>query len=72
MKWIPVNEKMPEDNETCLVTVKSKSTGGLALTVGNCEHQKCWFLQTEIGTAAYPISDWIVVAWMYAPEVYKE
>lgn len=71
--WIPVEERLPDNNEPVLCWVKSTTiASGETYIIGSCSN-KCWFLQTyEIGHHYFPVKDYEVAAWMPLPEPYKE
>ena len=65
-RWIPVSEKLPEENGYYLVTIKWK--GKYSGTV---------YIETDVVEYDKKIKKWIcgdgkVIAWMPLPEPYKE
>ena len=70
VKWIDVNERLPErDGETVLCYVKNSSTEGETCVVGCIQQRKHWFLQIcNIGVASFPNHYWKVTHWMPLPE----
>ena len=68
-EWIDVNDRLPERDETVLCYVKSTMiSGGECFTIGNCHHQKFWFLQNSVGTTSFPMHFWAVTHWMPLPK----
>lgn len=66
--WIPVEERLPENNKSVLAYAKSRARGGDVCFVGS-HHGGVWFLQSDIGTESYP-TQYDVVAWRPLPEPY--
>ena len=71
--WIPVEERLPDNNEPVLCWVKSTTiASGETYIIGSCSN-KCWFLQTyEIGHHYFPVKDYEVAAWQPLPEPYRK
>ena len=69
--WIPVSERLPEDNKNVLAWAKSRARDSDTCFVGCCD-KGFWFLQKEAGYLSYPLSQYKVVAWMSLPEPYRE
>ena len=63
-EWIPVSERLPNKDMTCLTTVYDKSTGRRLLK--HREFRCGSFIQAG-ASRAFP-----VIAWMPLPEPYKE
>lgn len=61
-EWIPVEERLPKDLESVLV---SCNNGGV--DYGFYNHEKKWWCLDYIDDTAYP-----VIAWMPLPEPFKE
>lgn len=68
MNWISVQEKLPETNAPVLCYVRSTATGNTAFTVGSCEKNEYWFLQSGVGTNSFPHHYWEVTHWQPLPE----
>lgn len=72
-RWIPVSERLPEENKSVLCWVKSTTiASGESYILGDY-HNSHWFLQVyEIGCASFPVKDYKVVAWQPLPEPWKD
>ena len=69
-EWIPVSERLPDNNVIVLCSAISTSiSGGYTRFVGCCNNG-FWFVQTDAETVSYP-GQYKVTAWMPLPEVYK-
>ena len=70
--WIPVSERLPEDNRPVLCWVKSTTIAiGETYIIGSCD-SKCWFLQTyEVGHHNFPLKDYEVLAWQPLPQPFE-
>lgn len=69
-KWIPVSERLPDNNVRVLCSAISTSiSGGYNRFVGCCNNG-FWFVQTDAETVSYP-RQYEVTAWMPIPEHYK-
>lgn len=69
-EWIPVSERLPDNNVRVLCSAISTSiSGGYTRFVGCCDNGD-WFVQTDAETVSYP-RQYEVTAWMPLPEVYK-
>lgn len=70
--WIPVNRRLPEDNQSVLLYALSRSRGSFAYTIGSIDHG-CWFTSSGVGLLSYPNGDnYDVIAWQPLPDPYKE
>ena len=68
-KWIPVTERLPDNNHPVLVRcVNTTISGGYVTHIGSCDMKKFWFLRTQPGTASFPVQEWQVTHWMPLPE----
>lgn len=69
-EWIPVSERLPDNNVRVLCSAISTSiSGGYTRFVGCCNNGY-WFVQTDAETVSYP-RQYKVTAWMPLPEPYK-
>ena len=70
--WIPVSDRLPENNKVVLCWVVSKTiASGETFIIGSCD-RGFWFLQTyEIGHHHFPVKDYEVVAWIPLPHPYQ-
>lgn len=69
-EWIPVSERLPDNNVRVLCSAISTSiSGGYTCFVGCCNNG-FWFVQTDAETVSYP-RQYEVTAWMPLPEPYK-
>ena len=69
-EWIPVSERLPDNNVRVLCSAISTSiSGGYTRFVGCCDNG-FWFVQTDAETVSYP-RQYKVTAWMPLPETYK-
>ena len=70
-EWIPVSERLPDNNVRVLCSAISTSiSGGCTRFVGCCNNGY-WFVQTDAETVSYP-RQYKVIAWMPLPEPYHE
>lgn len=75
--WIPVSEKLPDENEVVLIYAKSLSRGSYVQTFGLLSNGS-WFTESGVGLLSYPNGDnYEVLAWKpkdadYQPETYEE
>ena len=68
--WIPVFERLPDNNVRVLCSAISTSiSGGYTRFVGCCDNGD-WFVQTDAETVSYP-RQYKVTAWMPLPEPYN-
>ena len=69
-EWIPISERLPDNNVRVLCSAISTSiSGGYTRFVGCCDNGD-WFVQTDAETVSYP-RQYKVTAWMPLPEPYK-
>lgn len=69
-EWIPVSERLPDNNARVLCSAISTSiSGGYTRFVGCCSNG-FWFVQTDAETLSYP-RQYKVLAWQPLPEPYK-
>lgn len=70
--WIPVEERLPENNKVVLCWVRSTTiASGDTYVVGSCD-RGFWFLQNyEIGHHHFPVKDYEVIAWQPLPAPYN-
>lgn len=69
-EWIPVSERLPDNNVRVLCSAISTSiSGGCTRFVGCCNNGY-WFVQTDADTVSYP-RQYKVIAWMPLLEPYK-
>lgn len=69
-EWIPVSERLPDNNVRVLCSAISTSiSGGYTRFVGCCDNG-FWFVQTDAETLSYP-RQYEVTAWQPLPESYK-
>ena len=72
-EWIPVSERLPENNNPVLVRCTNTTIGGGYIThIGSCDMNKFWFLRTQPGIASFPVREWQVTHWMPLPEPPRE
>ena len=72
-KWIPVTERLPEDNRPVQVYLKNYTIqGGYVVHIGSYDTAGFWFLRTQPGIASFPVREWVVTHWMPLPEPPKE
>lgn len=71
-EWIPCSERLPENNQSVLVYLESRTIrGGHIHSIGGYQNN-VWFIRSGVETESYPNSEWNVIAWMPLPEPYKE
>lgn len=69
-EWIPVSERLPDNNVRVLCSAISTSiSGGYTRFVGCCDNGD-WFVQTDAETVSYP-RQYKVTAWMPLPNPWK-
>ena len=69
-EWIPVSERLPDNNVRVLCSAISTSiSGGYTRFVGCCNNG-FWFVQTDAETVSYP-RQYKVTAWMPLPSPWK-
>lgn len=73
MKWIPVSERLPDNNTPVLVYCENTTIqGGAVRHIGSLDSYGFWFLKTKPDIASFPFHDWKVTHWMPLPEPPKE
>lgn len=71
--WIPVTERLPDNNNPVLVYCTNTTIGGGYIThIGSFNSGRYWFLRAEPGIATFPVREWQVTHWMPLPEPPKE
>lgn len=72
-QWIPVSERLPDDNTPVLVyCVNTTIQGGAVRHMGSLDSGKFWFLKTKPDLVSFPFHDWKVTHWMPLPEPPQE
>ena len=72
-KWIPVTERLPENNKPVLVYCTNITIqGGKIVHIGSLDCKQFWFLRTQPGIASFPVREWQVTHWMPLPEPPQE
>lgn len=81
MEWIKVEDKLPEVQKACLVTIKIKyrdfrdSSGYISYkTIGDAEYNPedgKWYQTDYLGCGLEPLYE-EVIAWMPYPDPYEE
>ncbi|MGN0481591.1 MAG: DUF551 domain-containing protein [Lachnospiraceae bacterium] len=64
--WIPCNERLPEDDSICIITVKYPNNETVVDYGWFDRIGVCWY----VGTQAFRTSN--IIAWQPLPEPYKE
>lgn len=68
-RWIPVTERLPDNNHPVLVRCANTTiSGGYVTHIGSCDMKQFWFLRTQPGIASFPVQEWKVTHWMPLPE----
>ena len=67
--WIPVEERLPENNKLVLVWARSTARGADEWSLGSCD-KGFWALGSYGGSLVFP-SQLEVVAWRPLPEPYR-
>lgn len=71
-RWIPVAERLPENNSPVLVYLKNYTIqGGYVVHIGSYDTAGFWFLRTQPGITSIPVREWVVTHWMPLPEAPK-
>lgn len=71
-RWIPVAERLPENNRPVLVYLKNYTIqGGYVVHIGSYDTAGFWFLSTQPGIASFPVREWVVTHWMPLPDLPK-
>ena len=71
--WIPVTERLPENNRPVMVYLKNYTIqGGYVVHIGTYDTAGFWFLRTQPGISSFPVHDWVVTHWMPLPEPPKD
>lgn len=66
--WIPVEERLPEDNKPVLIFAESTTiSSGTITMVGAC-HNGFWFIQNGEDTLGFPVREYKVNYWSHLPE----
>lgn len=72
-KWIPVAERLPDNNNPVLVYCTNTTiSGGYITHIGSFNSGRYWFLRAEPGIATFPVREWQVTHWMPLPTPPKE
>lgn len=76
MKWIDVNDKLPEAHKQCLVSFFNGFVDEYYVTFGYLDEYNEWYILWCLEDASYEkyhrSSYFKIKAWMYCPETYKE
>ena len=67
--WIPVEERLPENNKLVLVWARSTARGADEWSLGSCD-KGCWALGSYGGSLVFP-SQLEAAAWQPLPEPYR-
>ena len=70
-QWISVEERLPEENKSVLLYMKSRSSSGTCIQTGSID-KGFWFTQSYPGLQGLANRDFHVMAWMPLPEPYTE
>lgn len=70
-RWIPVTERLPEENKSVLLYMKSRSSSGTCIQTGSID-KGFWFTQSYPGLQGIANREFHVMAWMPLPEPYTE
>lgn len=70
-QWISVEERLPEENKSVLLYMKSRSSSGTCIQTGSID-KGFWFTQSYPGFQGLANREFHVMAWMPLPEPYTE
>ena len=70
-QWISVEERLPEENKSVLLYMKSRSSSGTCIQTGSID-KGFWFTQSYPGLQWLANREFHVMAWMPLPEPYTE
>lgn len=70
-RWIPVTERLPEENKSVLLYMKSRSSSGTCIQTGSID-KGFWFTQSYPGLQGLANREFHIMAWMPLPEPYTE
>ena len=70
-QWISVEERLPEENKSVLLYMKSRSSSGTCIQTGSID-KGFWFTQSYPGLQGLANREFHVMAWMPLPEPYTE
>ena len=70
-QWISVEERLPEENKSVLLYMKSRSSSGTCIQTGSID-KGFWFTQSYPGLQGLANREFHVMAWMPLPEPYEE
>lgn len=70
-QWISVEERLPEENKSVLLYMKSRSSSGTCIQTGSID-KGFWFTQSYPGFQGLANREFHVMAWMPLPGPYTE
>lgn len=70
-QWISVEERLPEENKSVLLYMKSRSSSGTCIQTGSID-KGFWFTQSYPGLQGLANREFHVMAWMPLSEPYTE